>query len=117
MNIPSDQVERLDVWLDVNVSKQYLEQPLAQDWARIAKIGEEYGEAVQAFIGCTGQNPRKGFTNSRVDVINELADTLFTALLAIQHMTKDVDTTYKMIETRWVYRMLKAGLGGFIEEG
>jgi NTP pyrophosphatase (non-canonical NTP hydrolase) len=108
--IPWNELEQLDTWLDSRVSEQYLKHPLAQDWARISKIGEEYGEAVQAFIGYTGQNPRKGFTHDYEDVINELADTLFTALLAIQHMTKDIDTTRTMIEKRWEYRMFKVGL-------
>jgi hypothetical protein len=37
----------MDLWLDDAVSDSYKEQPLAQDWARIAKIAEEAGEAIQ----------------------------------------------------------------------
>ncbi|WP_147268435.1 MazG-like family protein [Spongiactinospora rosea] len=34
----------------------------------ILKIAEEFGEAVQAYIGITGQNPRKGVYGTREDV-------------------------------------------------
>ena len=36
-------VERFDAWLDAKVSDIYKDQPLAQDWARVAKISEEAG--------------------------------------------------------------------------
>ncbi len=58
-------------------------------WARISKVAEELGEAIQAFIGYTGQNPRKGVVNSRNDVLNELADVIMTGILAMQHFVKD----------------------------
>ena len=105
-------IAALDEWLDANVDALYKEQPLGQDWARIAKIGEEYGEAVQAFIGCTGQNPRKGYTHTTADVTDELVDTLITCVLAIQHFTKDAARTVKIIDARWDYRKSKAVLPG-----
>ncbi|WP_245674393.1 MazG-like family protein [Actinoplanes rectilineatus] len=40
---------------------------------RIAKIMEEAGEAVQAWGGVLGQNPRKGVTHTVGDVVGELA--------------------------------------------
>jgi len=101
----------LDEYLDEMVSDRYKEQPLAQDWARIAKIGEEYGEVVDAFIGVTGQNPRKGIYGSEDDVDNELVDVLITAVLALQHRTKDIRRTALIINDRFIYRMNKAGLG------
>jgi hypothetical protein len=45
----------------------------------IMKIAEEFGEAIQAYIGITGQNPRKGVHGSRDDVQKELADVIITA--------------------------------------
>jgi NTP pyrophosphatase (non-canonical NTP hydrolase) len=101
---PND-IQTLDTWLDEQVAEQYKEQPLAQDWARIAKIGEEFGEVVSAFIGVTGQNPRKGFIGSQDDVDDELADVALTAILALQHRTGDVETTEGIIQTRVEYRM------------
>ena len=49
----------------------------------IMKIAEEFGEAVQAYIGTTGQNPRKGTYGTRDDVQKELADVIITAGIAM----------------------------------
>lgn len=49
----------------------------------IMKIAEELGEAVQAYIGVTGQNPRKGVHGTRTDVQKELADVIITAGIAM----------------------------------
>lgn len=51
---------------------------------RILKCCEESGEAAKAWIGFTGQNPRKGITHSKEDVINELFDVALTALVAAE---------------------------------
>ena len=106
---PSD-IEALDQYLDKEVVSLYQEQPLAQDWARLSKIAEELGEALQAFIGITGQNPRKGVYGSLDDVDNELVDTALTAILALQHFTKDIKVTEQIINERMDYRKQKAGL-------
>jgi hypothetical protein len=103
-------IERLDRWLDENVSAAYQAQPLAQDWARVGKVIEELGEAIQALIGCTGQNPRKGHTNNLEDMLDEVADTIITGYLAIQHFTKDIDRTEQVVDGRWAYRMQKMHL-------
>lgn len=100
----------LDEWLDENVSERYKLEPLAQDWARISKIGEEYGEVVDAFIGITGQNPRKGVYGTSEDVNNELIDVALTALLALQHRTKSYKQTAYLVSQRMEYRLKKAGL-------
>lgn len=49
----------------------------------IIKIAEEFGEAVQAYIGITGQNPRKGVYGTCDDVQKELADVIVTAGIAM----------------------------------
>lgn len=56
---------------------------------RIMKITEEAGEAAQAWIGVLGQNPRKGVTHTTDDVVGELADVVFTALVAIASLGAD----------------------------
>jgi NTP pyrophosphatase (non-canonical NTP hydrolase) len=56
---------------------------------RIMKINEEAGEATQAWIGMLGQNPRKGVTHTKDDVVGELADVVFTALVAIASLGAD----------------------------
>jgi len=93
-------VHAVDAWLDDSVSDVYQVQPQAQDWARISKIGEELGEAIQAFIGATGQNPRKGITNDMEAVLDELADTVFTGILAIQHFTKNTSVTRRILREK-----------------
>jgi len=100
MSINWDAVERIDKWLDATVADSYHGQPLAQDWARVAKVTEEAGEAIDALIGCTGQNPRKGFYGSEDELLNELADVAWTAILAIQHFTKDTGVTDTVLADR-----------------
>lgn len=83
----------VDAHLDDNVSKPYQRHPLAQDWARVSKVAEELGEAINELILWTGQNPRKGNADStaRERLITELQDVALTAIYAIQHFTKESD--------------------------
>jgi len=96
-------VEWLDEHLDRDVADLYREQPLAQDWARVAKVAEEAGEAVDALIGLTGQNPRKGHYGTRQDLYDELADVALTGLYAMQHFTKNADEVLDALLARAVY--------------
>jgi len=75
----------MDDDLDGQVADLYKDQPLAQDWARVAKVAEEVGEAIAALIGITGQNPRKGVYGTDDDLLDELADVALTGLYAMQH--------------------------------
>jgi NTP pyrophosphatase (non-canonical NTP hydrolase) len=61
--------------------------PEARTWGRIAKIGEEFGEVIEAYIGATAQNPRKGQTHSIDDVRQELFDVALTAFAAWEHLS------------------------------
>jgi hypothetical protein len=103
-------IQALDEYLDEGVSLEYSRSPLAQDWARVAKVAEEMGEAVDALIGLTGQNPRKGYYGTIDDLYNELVDVALTALLAIQHFTKNPTKTDYLIDNRMHYRKDKAGI-------
>lgn len=82
-------MSKVDMWLDENSPELRSGQPLAQDWARIAKISEEVGEVVQAFMLHTGSNPRKGKGENMDAVLCELTDVIYTAILAMLHFTKD----------------------------
>src|SRR5215472_1037378 len=86
-------IYNVDKWLDEGIPDIYKDQSMAQDWARVSKVIEELGEAVAAMIGYTGQNPRKGMTHTKEDMVYELADVAMTAILAIQHFTKADDVT------------------------
>ncbi|WP_151481448.1 MazG-like family protein [Streptomyces albicerus] len=50
---------------------------------RLMKVTEEAGEATAAYIGMTGQNPRKGTTHTRADVADELCDVIIAAAVAL----------------------------------
>lgn len=54
---------------------------------RLLKVQEEAGEAAAAYIGLTGQNPRKGQTHSSPDVADELCDVIVTAAVALHQFT------------------------------
>ena len=51
------------------------------------KITEEAGEAVAAYFGVTGANPRKGVTASTEDLTGELCDVVLAALVALATVT------------------------------
>ncbi|MCX5423657.1 MazG-like family protein [Streptomyces sp. NBC_00078] len=54
---------------------------------RLIKVVEEAGEASAAYIGVTGQNPRKGTTHTRADVADELCDVIIAAAVALHSFT------------------------------
>ena len=93
-------IDWMDTDLDSNVAELYKGQPLAQDWARIAKVIEETGEVIDAYIGVTGQNPRKGEYGDMGHVLSELCDVALTGLYAIQHFTKDAESTLGQLHAR-----------------
>lgn len=103
-------VEAMDAWLDENCGQAYKDQPLAQDWARVAKGAEELGEAIDALIGITEQNPRKGMYGTRDDLLIELADQCLTGIYAIQHFTKDTDATWFIVTNRAEHHAARIGL-------
>ncbi|NGO76777.1 hypothetical protein G6045_14035 [Streptomyces sp. YC504] len=54
---------------------------------RLLKVVEEAGEASAAYIGMTGQNPRKGTTHAPEDVADELCDVIIAAAVALHSFT------------------------------
>ncbi|NGN63143.1 hypothetical protein G5C51_04375 [Streptomyces sp. A7024] len=56
---------------------------------RLLKVSEEAGEAATAYIGMTGQNPRKGITHVPADVADELCDVIIAASVALHAVTGD----------------------------
>lgn len=79
----SQNLVALSRWIDAGNAHR---DPEAVTWGRLSKITEEAGEVIAAYIGYTGQNPRKGHTHKRIDVIDELLDVAVTALGAVEHM-------------------------------
>ena len=58
-------------------------------YARTAKLMEECGEVMEAVIGYTGDNPRKGVYATTHDITSELCDVVLTALCALHSITGD----------------------------
>jgi NTP pyrophosphatase (non-canonical NTP hydrolase) len=88
---------------------------LAEMTAQMLKLSEEAGEVAAAWIGYLGQNPRKGVTHSKEDVLSELADVAITAMVAIARLGGDPDSVVsaKAAVMRQRYEALKADSGRF----
>jgi hypothetical protein len=67
---------------------------------RIAKIGEEFGEAMAARIGMIGQNPRKGVTHTGADLAGELCDVIVTAAVALTSLYGDAAIARGMLASK-----------------
>lgn len=101
---PFNELRELVKWMDDDldgaVADAYKDQPMAQDWARVSKVVEEVGEAIDALIGITGQNPRKGHYGSHDDLRAELCDVALTGIYALQHFTKNSHETMGLLMGR-----------------
>ena len=75
-------IAALAAWLDKSNGSSEHEQAM-----RLMKLSEETGEVMQAYIGMTGQNPRKGITHTAADVADELCDVIVTAMVALHQFT------------------------------
>ena len=99
--VEADQITDIDEWLDSSVADRYQRESLGQDWARVSKAAEEVGEAIEALIAWTGQNPRKPQRDeARSELLKELADVALTGIYGIQHFTKDADETLRIVRQR-----------------
>lgn len=71
--------------------------PEARLWRRVTKVTEEVGEVWEALAGMLGENPRKGVTHTRRDVVDELLDVAAAALGAVAHLHgNDVDLAVEL---------------------
>lgn len=97
----------LSEWIDAGNSER---DPEAITWGRIAKINEEAGEVIAAYIGATGQNPRKGVTHTQSDVVKELLDVAITALGAIEHLNGHDGEALDLLDRAIVHVASRAGV-------
>ncbi|WP_240969168.1 MazG-like family protein [Streptomyces sp. HNM0575] len=81
-------IQRLVEWLDSANGDGEHETAM-----RLMKLAEESGEVMQAYIGATGQNPRKGHTHTTEDVASELCDVILTAAVALHRFSDDPAAT------------------------
>ena len=77
-----DHVARTVAWLDAANGRGPHETAV-----RVMKIAEETGEAVAAYIGLTGANPRKGVIAGPEELAAELCDVVLAALIALATVT------------------------------
>lgn len=118
-----------DMFADIAAINRWLDEANAdtaeEDSMRVMKIGEEigearevwlslldvkYGGAIAAYIGMTGQNPRKGKTHSEADLLMELADVAITALCAMQHFTGNRGITEGMLAAKMQNILVRSGI-------
>ena len=104
---PSEALVALSRWIDAGNSHR---DPEAVTWGRIAKITEEAGEVIEAHIGATGQNPRKGVTHSHETVLEELLDVAVTALGAYEHITGHAGIALNELDSKIVSVARRAGV-------
>lgn len=104
---PAEQLVALSRWIDAPNAHR---DPEAQAWSRIAKVAEEHGEAVAAYIGATGQNPRKGVTHSLDDVTDELLDVALTALAAVEHLRGHDGRAFDLLAAKLAAVARRAGV-------
>jgi NTP pyrophosphatase (non-canonical NTP hydrolase) len=98
-------VDALTGWLDhADPNRPDRPDRLTQT-LRILKVTEEAGEAAAAWIGATGQNPRKGVTHTVADVAAELGDVVVAALVAIRSLGRDPATTITATVAKLVDRV------------
>lgn len=101
-------VTRLHDWLTA-----HQDLPPGQEiLLRVLKLSEEVGEAAQAVIGATGQNPRKGTSHSWADVEAELCDVVITAMVALRTLTPDAPEVFAAHLRRVADRSLPPGPPG-----
>ena len=77
---------------------------------RLLKLAEETGEAAAAYIGMTGMNSRKGICASRDDVLDELADVIITAAVAMAGIARDSAAARRHFEQRLATVLGRAGI-------
>lgn len=103
---------------DVAIIAEWLDNAVdidskTDDVCRVLKLAEECGEAANAYIGMTGQNPRKGVTHTLDDLNAELADVAITAMAAIYHFTGGSEFDLRRVMRQKCDQiMLRAGLRG-----
>src|SRR5689334_23119738 len=102
------QLAQLSEWIDAGNAHR---DPEAITWGRLAKIAEENGEVIEAFIGATGQNPRKGVHGTMGDVVKELLDVALTALAAVEHLSGNRGDALAALTNHIDHVWVRAGIG------
>ena len=78
---------------------------------RLLKLTEEVGEVADAYIGIHGFNKRKGTYRTPDDLLDELADVIITAAVAMSAVAGDADRARAHFERRITTVTTRVGLG------
>jgi NTP pyrophosphatase (non-canonical NTP hydrolase) len=108
-SVLSESVRRLSQWIDDSYPDDMPEELVLR--RRTGKLMEEAGEVASALGGYTGENPRKGVTHSRDDVMAELLDVAVTALGAWEHMDGNRGHAFFALTLKLDAILLRANLG------
>lgn len=82
-----------------------------EDAMQLMKIGEELGEAIEAFFRYHGQNKRKEHgADSKDEVLSELADVFIATLCVIQRFAKTSDSGQQIIKNKIKMIKWRAGI-------
>ena len=98
-------------WLDNANGRSEIE-----NLARMAKIMEELGEAINAHVGYTGQNPRKGKYATVDDIRYELCDVLLSAAVALATWTGDATSAERYFTSYLIKKSAKLSSGDYERE-
>lgn len=77
---------------------------------RLLKLTEEIGEVANAFIGVNGLNRRKGVYATEGELLNELADVMLTAAVAMTGLTGDARLAGEVFRRQLAKVVARAGL-------
>jgi NTP pyrophosphatase (non-canonical NTP hydrolase) len=83
--------------------------------ARLLKLTEEVGEVAEAYIGLQGMNKRKGICRTEEDLLDELADVIITAAVAMSGVTGDAKRAHSHLERRITTVTTRAGIAPAVE--
>lgn len=86
--------------------------PEAVAWRRISKVSIEANEALDGYANSIGENFRKGVTCSTDHVIEELLDTAFAALCAVEHLSGASGRSPRLLYDKAQRVLRRAGLLG-----
>lgn len=97
------------MWDQVDSLLDYLGRDVPPE-VRVLKLAEETGEAAQALIGMQGWNPRKGVSATEGELLDELADVMLTAAVAMAGITQDTRLAEEIFQRRLATVLARAGL-------
>lgn len=110
----SQKVATLSRWIDDSYPKGLHTEIHVR--RRVDKLMEEVGEVGQAVGGWFGENPRKGFTHVKSDVLSELLDVMVTAAGAWESLNGNAGTVVDALDTHMSKLLERVGLAGKDEQ-